>query len=103
MSIRNVQCNHPINLKCSIQVTSQKYGCEQHDDGAVVFFFALFDTTHDNFACILKVSSKDSISLNVESVQTLMKGVLTMFNSCSFYVPTIRHLYVCLLKTEYTN
>ena len=68
---------------------SRKYGCEQHNNGAA--FSSFYSIAH----VVLKVSSKDFISLSVESVQALMKGELTVFNSCSFYVLTTRHL--CLL------
>ena len=90
----NVHCNHSINLKCSIRMISRKYGCEQHDDGAA------FSSLYSIARVVLKVSSKDFISLNVESVRTLMKGELTMFNSCSFYVLTTRHLCLLILTTE---
>ena len=88
----DAHCNHSVNLKCSIQMISRKYGCEQHDNG--VAFSSLYSIAH----VVLKVSSKDFISLNVEIVRTLMKGELTMFNSCSFYVLPTRHL--CLLTNN---
>ena len=82
----DAHCNHSVNLKCNIRMISQKYGCEQHDDGAA------FSSLYSIARMILKVSSIDFISLSVESVRTLMKGELTMFNSCSFYVLTARYL-----------
>ena len=82
----DAHCNHSVNLKCNIRMISRKYGCEQHDDGAA------FSSLYSIARVILKVSSIDFISLSVESVRTLMKGELTMFNSCSFYVLTTRYL-----------
>ena len=90
----DTHCNHSVNLKCSIRMISRKYGYKQHDDGAAL------SSLYSIARMVLKVSSKDFISLSVESVRTLMKGELTMFNSRSFYVVTTRHLYVCLLTTE---
>ena len=88
----DAHCNHSVNLKCSIRMISQKYGCEQHDNGAA------FSSLYSIARVVLKVSSKDFISLSIESIRTLMKGELMMFNSCSFYVLTTRHL--CLLTNN---
>ena len=79
----DAHCNHSVNLKCSIRMISRKYGCEQHDDGAA------FSSLYSMACVILKVSSKDFISLNVESIRMLMKGELTVFNSCSFYLSSM--------------
>ena len=76
----DAHCNHSVNIKCSIRMISRKYGCEQHEDGSA--FSSLYSIAH----VVLKVSSKDFISLSVKSVRTLMKGELTMLDSCSFYV-----------------
>ena len=50
---------------------------EQHDDGATFSSPYLIDHV---VIYILKVSSKASISLSVESIQMLMKGELMIFN-----------------------
>ena len=76
----DAHCNHSVNLKCSIRMISWKYCCEQHDDGAA------FSSLYSIARVVLKVSSKDFISLSIESVRTLMSS------RCSTVVPSIRHL-----------
>ena len=71
-------CNHSVNFKRSIQMISWKYGCEQHDDGAA------FSSLYSIARVVLKVSSKDFISLSVESIRTLIYS-----SRCSKLVPSV--------------